>query len=108
MLVLMTIGMFVHVCVLPLHAEAAGKHPIMPAESHGHGPTHDSDDAIHPASCEALPSSGVPATPALAVASGAPVVEDVPVVQIAMPLERRAWPRASPSPLFLLHASLLI
>ena len=91
-----------HVCVLPTydHLETAPWH----AEG---APPHDVDEAVHAASCEALPSSGV-------ACPGAPTISSAVV---ATPLEHpKGWtgsaslsapPTASP-PFFLLHAAFLI
>jgi hypothetical protein len=92
-----------HVCVLPLHAHAAAT-----ATTHQHGDESDgSGQAAHIGSCEALASS--------------PIVQPVVIVtgtaeRVATPLEAATWavrdrvaaPPPRSTPLFLLHASLLI
>jgi hypothetical protein len=90
-----------HVCVLPLHAHAAAT-----TDQHGHD-SDAADQAAHIGSCEALAAS--------------PIVQPVVVVtakaeRAATPLERPTWvvydrvaaPPPRSTPLFLLHASLLI
>jgi hypothetical protein len=90
-----------HVCELPVHAHAA-------TATHQHGQGSDgTDQAAHIGSCEALASS--------------PIVQPVAVVTgtaegAATPLEPATWdvsdrvaaPPPKSTPLFLLHASLLI
>jgi len=102
LLTLLIASLLGHVCVLPLHAHAAT------ATTHQHGDESDrSDQAVHIGSCEALASS--------------PIVQPVVVVTdtaewFATPLEKATWtvhdrvaaPPPRSTPLFLLHASLLI
>ena len=62
----LTVALFAvmgHVCVLPHEAHAA---PVEPSESHGHD-EHSQHDALHTASCEAVPSSVTPAASVLQV-----------------------------------------
>jgi hypothetical protein len=90
-----------HVCVLPLHAHATT------AATHQHGDESDGTDQAHIGSCEALLSSPI-AQPLAVVTSTAEWA--------ASPLEATAWvvydrvaaPPPRSTPLFLLHASLLI
>ena len=102
LLTLLIASLLGHVCVLPLHAHAAT------ATTHQHGDESDrSDQTVHIGSCEALASS--------------PIVQPVVVVTgtaewSAMPQEVATWavhdrvaaPPSTSTPLFLLHASLLI
>jgi hypothetical protein len=91
-----------HVCVLPLHAHATT------AATHQHGDEADgTDQAAHIGSCEALAPSSI-VQPVAVVTSTAEWA--------AMPLEPATWvahervaaPPPKSTPLFLLHASLLV
>lgn len=91
-----------HVCVLPTdgHVDTAPRHV-----DEAHPP--DADEAVHGASCEALPSSWVACPAAFTISS---VVVASPVEQPKRQIGSSsisASPTASP-PLFLLHAAFLI
>lgn len=102
LLTLLIASLLGHVCVLSLHAHAAT------ATTHHHGDESDgSGQAAHIGSCEALASSPI-AQPVVVVTGTAE--------RAATPLEAAAWfvhdrvaaPPPRSTPLFLLHASLLI
>jgi hypothetical protein len=103
LLALLIATMLGHVCVLPLHAHAATA-----ATTHQHeDESGGTDQAAHIGSCEALASS--PIVHSLAVVMG--IAE-----WAASPLQVATWiardrvtaPPPRSTPLFLLHAALLI
>ncbi len=101
LLVLSVLMLTGHICVLPTHGHAEA------APWHGNGDPRDADEAVHAASCEALPLSGI-ACPA--VLANSPFVMATPVEPLKQLVGRRGMsprPTASP-PLFLRHAALLI
>jgi hypothetical protein len=101
LLVLSVVMLTGHICVLPTHGhvEAAPSHAD--AEH-----SHDVDESMHAASCEALPSSWITCQAVLTISASAVSVYVEPtnrsVSRGISPL-----PTISP-PLFLLHAALLI
>jgi hypothetical protein len=91
-----------HVCVLPLHAHAAGA-----TEDH-HGRDSDAtDQAPHIGSCEALASSPIVHPPAVVTSTVEWAALPFGAVMSAV-TDRFAGPRPKSTPLFLLHASFLI
>jgi hypothetical protein len=91
-----------HVCVLPLHAHAAAT----TTDQHGHG-SDTPDQAAHIGSCEALASS--PIVHSLAVVSSTAEWAASPLEAVTwVAPDRVAAPPPKSTPLFLLHASLLI
>lgn len=91
-----------HVCVLPLHAHAA----TATTQQHGHD-DDTTDQAAHIGSCEAVPSS--PIVHPLAVVTGtAEWAASSLEVATWVTADRVAAPPPKSTPLFLLHASLLI
>ena len=91
-----------HVCVLPLHADAAA------ATNDHHG--HDSDatdQAPHIGSCEALASSPIVHPLSVVTSTVEWAASPLGAVTSAAPV-RFAAPPPKSTPLFLLHASLLI
>src|ERR1700730_572275 len=101
LLVVLAIILMGHVCVLPGHGhvEAATQH------SDGDQP-YDSDETVHAASCEMLPSSWV-TCPAIFIPSAFAV--PIPIKDLIGQVPRNQFSfSATLPPLFLLHASLLI
>jgi hypothetical protein len=101
LLVLAVVMLMGHICVLPSHSH------VEATPWHGDGGSADADEAVHAASCEALPSSGITC----------PAVLTISAFVMATPVEPlKQWvgrggiaPLPTPSPpLFLLHAALLI
>lgn len=101
LLVLSVVMLTGHICVLPTHGH------VETAPWHGDEDPRDADEAVHAASCEALPSSG----------TACPAVLAISAFVVATPVEPlKQWvgrggisPLPTPSPpLFLLHAALLI
>jgi hypothetical protein len=91
-----------HVCVLPLHAHATA------ATTNQHG--HDSDaadQAAHVGSCEAVASSPIVHAPAV-VRRTAEWAASSLAAATWVAADRIAAPPPKSTPLFLLHASLLI
>ena len=103
-LVVACVGVLGHVCALPHEAHAGA---VEPSESHDRHDEHSDHDALHAASCEAVPSTVTPA--ALVVPAAHPVI----VTAVAAPARgaiygaRPAAIDTSP-PLFLLHSALRI
>jgi len=101
-LLLAVVMLMGHVCVLPTHGhvETAPWH-------RDEAQPHDAHEAVHAASCEALPSSGI-ACPVLLTVSA--FVVAIPVEPLKRLVDRGGLsPLPTPSPpLFLLHAALLI
>jgi hypothetical protein len=97
--VMMLIG---HICVLPTHAH------VETAPWHGdQAQPHDADEAVHAASCEALPSAGIACPTVLTVSTFVAAVPVEPLKRLADRGGLSPLPTPSP-PLFLLHAALLI
>jgi hypothetical protein len=90
-----------HVCVLPLHAHAAAM-----TDQHGHD-SDATDQAAHIGSCEALASSPIvqPVVVVTGTAEWAVTPRELPTWIV---YDRVAAPPPRSTPLFLLHASLLI
>jgi hypothetical protein len=90
-----------HICVLPGHV-----HADMPAKQTDVDHPHDSDEAVHAASCEAVRSASVGSSIVLAPSVGA--LTAIPVAPPKTWLGSSRLPSVKSPPLFLLHASLLI
>jgi hypothetical protein len=92
-----------HVCVLPLHAHAAAA----TNDQHGHD-SDATDQAAHIGSCEAVVASS-PIMPPLAVlTSTAEWAASSLEAATGVAADHVAAPPPKSTPLFLLHASLLI
>jgi hypothetical protein len=90
-----------HVCVLPLHAHGAAT-----TDQHGHD-SDATDQAAHIGSCEALASSPI-VYPLAIVTSTAEWAASPLEAATSLVYHRVAAPPPRSTPLFLLHASLLI
>jgi hypothetical protein len=101
-LLLAAVMLMGHICVLPTHGH------VETAAWHGdEAQPHDADEAIHAASCEALPSSGVIYPAVLTISAFVVATPVEPLKQLVGRSGMSPLPTASP-PLFLLHATLLI
>jgi hypothetical protein len=92
-----------HVCALPHEAHAVAAEP---SESHQSHDEHSQHDALHTASCEAVPSSVTPAASVLQM-TGSVVVAMAEPAAGALHAPRPSVIATSP-PLFLLHSALRI
>jgi hypothetical protein len=107
---LILVGLLAHICVLPHHGPAG---EIESHAAHGHTDTipasdDGNEDALHAASCEALPTSAATAL----VPPSAQSVQTATFSLLATEVNRFAavpppQPSASP-PLYLTHRALLI
>jgi hypothetical protein len=101
-LLLAVVMLMGHICVLPTH----GHVETVPWRGDEAQP-QDADEAVHAASCEALPSSGIACPTVLTISA---FVVAAPVEPLKRLVDRGGLsPLPTPSPpLFLLHAALLI
>jgi hypothetical protein len=102
LLVLSVVMLTGHICVLPTHGH------VEAAPSHSDGEhSHDVDESMHAASCEALPSSWITCQAVLAISASGVSVHVEPTNRSVNRGGISPLPKVSP-PLLLLHAALLI